>query len=193
MDSPNSSEVVVTDDLAGEIWLVCEDIPTYEVSQFGRIRNTRMGIPRVPPINRHHGYRYITVWNPTSKKGITHYLHRLVAKAFLVRPEGKTEVNHIDGDKTNCDATNLEWVTHKQNIAHAIHVLKRHGSIHLARTYRGESHHKSKLNWEKVRAIRQAYHVDKVTLKKLADAYGVSVTSIHKIVTGKCWVPVNKQ
>jgi predicted DNA binding protein len=43
----------------------------------------------------------------------------MVAMAFLENPEGKPEVNHIDGNKLNDNLSNLEWVTKSQNIKHA--------------------------------------------------------------------------
>lgn len=47
--------------------------------------------------------------------------HRLVAMAFLPEPENpKMEINHKDGNKLNNHWTNLEWVTHKDNIMHWI-------------------------------------------------------------------------
>lgn len=51
-----------------------------------------------------------------------HYrlLHRIIAEAFCEKPEGDNlEVNHINGDKTDNRAANLEWVTHAENLAHA--------------------------------------------------------------------------
>lgn len=49
------------------------------------------------------------------------YVHRLVARVFHERTEYcGTEVNHIDGNKLNNHYTNLEWVTRKQNVQHAI-------------------------------------------------------------------------
>ena len=42
-------------------------------------------------------------------------VHRFVAQAFCDNPYGKRFVNHIDGNKANNNASNLEWVTAKEN------------------------------------------------------------------------------
>lgn len=68
-----------------------------------------------------HGYALVDL---SVNKKITHKsVHRLVALAFIPNPDNKPEVNHKDGDKLNNSATNLEWSTKSENIAHSFGVL----------------------------------------------------------------------
>lgn len=48
------------------------------------------------------------------------WVHRLVAKAFCDGYFEGAEVNHIDCDGSNNNSSNLEWVTHKENMQHCI-------------------------------------------------------------------------
>jgi len=46
-------------------------------------------------------------------------VHRLVCLAFHPNPENKSDVNHIDADKSNNCSDNLEWATRQENMTHA--------------------------------------------------------------------------
>ena len=62
------------------------------------------------------GYKIVTLCK--DKKHTTMLVHRLVANTFI--GESELQVNHIDCDKTNNILSNLEFVTAKENIRHAI-------------------------------------------------------------------------
>ena len=48
--------------------------------------------------------------------------HRIIASIFCEREIGKNFVNHIDGNKLNNDASNLEWVTRSDNTLHSFNM-----------------------------------------------------------------------
>lgn len=74
------------------------------VSRFGRVITPQVGKA---------GYVRVEL------AGKKYLVHRLVAGAFVANPESKPHVNHIDGNKANNCACNLEWVTQSENQLHA--------------------------------------------------------------------------
>lgn len=124
-----------------------------------------------------NGYLFVSLRRrDDGKRCVNAYIHRLVAEAFVPNPLGLKCVNHLDGNKHNNQASNLEWVTHQQNHLHRTRVLGR-GPI-------GETHHKAKLTTDDVKEIRQS----KALGKELAQRYGVSQTVISNIRLGKSWI-----
>lgn len=89
------------------------------VSSRGRVRTHRGHL--VWGAMSPHGYRSL---GDRSK----FMVHRVVASAFCNRADGTTVVNHIDGNKDNNRAGNLEWVTVQENTNHAI----RNSFVHRA-------------------------------------------------------------
>lgn len=73
------------------------------------------------------GYQYIEFKYLNQNGNYSHtrkMIHKLVAEAFLGNKPPKHEINHKDGNKSNNHASNLEYVTHKENIRHALDILK---------------------------------------------------------------------
>lgn len=89
-----------------------------EVSTLGRVRSLlRPAMTVLKVQNDKKGYQRVRVTIYGQK--MTFKVHREVAKAFIPNPENKPQVNHIDGNKANNAADNLEWVTNRENAQHA--------------------------------------------------------------------------
>lgn len=74
--------------------------------------------PRVVrPALKKDGYYGMCLKDGRTSKNV--YIHRLVASAFVPNPDNKPQVNHINGNKLDNRAENLEWVTPQENTVHA--------------------------------------------------------------------------
>ena len=106
-----------------EEWKDIKNFSNYEVFNMGNVRNKTTGYI-LKGRKCKNGYVQVCIKNDETNKFINQYIHRLVALAFLDKPEQKNAVNHIDGDKTNNTLENLEWVTDSENMYH-IHSIKK--------------------------------------------------------------------
>ena len=141
----------------------------YFISDNGDVLNNKSGRILKSSISN-IGYRQINLNKNNRKK--RYYVHRLVAKAFLKDDAERLEVNHIDGNKLNNNVSNLEYVTHSENIKHAIDT----GLFKI----KGIEHHNAKLSLIGVQFIRDNYKV-KYTVKQLAKMFNVSRLTIYKV------------
>lgn len=94
-----------------------EGFPGYAVSDEGYVFNTKKN-KRIKGSQKYTGYIEVDLRDINGVKK-SRLLHRIIASNFCERKDGENEVNHIDGDKTNNRAENLEWVAHGDNLKHA--------------------------------------------------------------------------
>ena len=111
-----------------EIWKTYPKFPFIEVSNLGRVRTKDRYVPSKNGSKRlikgrilkqqldHGGYLYVSL--SVNGKQVKLKVHRIVATCFIPNPNDYPEINHIDNDPTNNVVSNLEWCTHKQNIAY---------------------------------------------------------------------------
>ena len=86
----------------------------YEVSDIGRGKSLEYGKQKIlKPVNVIYGYLKVNLHKYGNTKQL--FLHRLVAEAFIPNPNNLETVNHKDEVKTNNAATNLEWMSRKDN------------------------------------------------------------------------------
>lgn len=104
----------------------------YSISSFGNIaslmfRNNICTKPKIKKIKPHdNGYGYLIVQlRGFDGERSSYYVHRLVAEAFVENPNGFPVVNHLDMNKQNNHACNLEWTTQKKNVEHSSHLMRK--------------------------------------------------------------------
>jgi hypothetical protein len=108
-----------------EIWKNIKDCDYYQVSNFGGFKRlARLGASKRSSkshtkVMPEKARKYITVDLNIENKCRSVNLHRLVAIAFVPNPDNKPQVNHINSIKTDNNASNLEWVTARENSSHS--------------------------------------------------------------------------
>ena len=148
----------------------------YEVSTHGVVR--RVGRARGTaggPLKTHignHGYPSVTLCKNCVRS--ERLIHRLVAESFIGECPPGMDVNHKDGNKLNSNATNLEYVSKRDNSRHAA----RSGLLR-----------RRTLSVDQVLEIRRRYSAD-CGYGVLASEFGVVAMTIKKIVTRKTWKDV---
>ena len=162
----------------------------YQVSNLGRVQSANRfarirggGKRLITPTPLKHwksnsGYQMVqlSVENHVTK----HYVHRLVAMAFVANPDQRLEVNHINSNKEHNQDVNLEWVSRQGNEDH---------KVAAGRTHRGMANKQTKLTDQEVIEIRSLLRGGE-SQASIARKFGVAQATICRINTGATWRPV---
>lgn len=132
------------------------------------------------------GYSCVTLRHNDGKRK-TFKVHRLVALIYVENTDNKPEVNHKDGVKTNNNYSNLEWMTHSENIQHAwdngllTNTSERRERLSSAHRNKkvGKDNHKSKF----IRCIDTGEIFESANLA--AKKYQISQSSITRCANNK--------
>lgn len=133
------------------------------------------------------GYYYVNI--PKNKSYKLTSVHRVVADAWShnSKPDVKTDVNHIDGNKQNNMPSNLEWCTRKENMRHAFDT----GLVKTRSPSCGEDSHWNLHSEEKVREMCKLMQ-EGMRIVDVARSYNVCPNYLNDIKSGRCWKKVTK-
>lgn len=154
----------------------------YKISCRGRVMSIYPRASKSPkpivmkPCLTRFGYLRITLLRSGTKRRA--HVHRLVAEAFLGKPQPGFVPNHLNGKKDDNRVGNLEWVSKSENIKHAYRTNLKSAT--------GENNGAAKLTDANIREIRKLL-LSGVYQKDVARGFGVSRTLISYIGSGKIW------
>ena len=150
------------------------DFPWYFITSCGRVISVARGTPKeiVGGHTKKGGYRSVVLCGPDKSPTIK-LVHRLVAESFLDPVDGKTWVNHKDGNKLNNSVENLEWTTPSENLTHA-----RRNGLHP-----GFSHEYHVELGKKSGPSRALFTIEEASdLMEMKAELGISCSALAKIV-----------
>lgn len=110
-----------------------------------------------------NGYSVFSAYDDTGKRK-TIKLHRLVATRYIPTGDCSLTVNHIDGNKDNNDASNLEWISSSDNLRHSWNTL---GRVHFTKKV--------------VNSNGEIFD----SLKDAAEKFGVKIASMSNCCNGR--------
>lgn len=179
--------------LAGEVWrpLVFSGWRQlrnrYAISSAGRIASYKTDVSEDGKIlsgSLTTGYRTLNLHRPGNKG--TLYIHREMAKVFLKQPSPKHKyVIHRSHNKLDNTVKNLRWATLEQMIEH-----QQESPAKVAYKEKQANRKKGlKLSAIQVKKIKDVLDSKKrtITIKQLANKFGVSEMTMYRIKSGENW------
>lgn len=167
-----------------EVWkpLIFEGIKTgeYLISNFGNIYDVVKQKYVTPIPDKNTGYVRVCLRTISPDYNHSLLLHRVVAENFIGEKEvEQTQVNHINGVKSNNRDINLEWSTPKENTRHAF-------DTGLAINNIGERSHLAKLSDNQVKDICKLLSEGK-RYKEILDIIGLENNDNNRDMIGNIY------
>lgn len=149
----------------------------YEISNFGRVMSKNKDGKTKILKNYLGTWSYYTIHLGRKFRSIL--VHRIVADHFVENPnpEKFTQINHLDGDKTNNKASNLEWCDQSRNTTHAFETGLNSGV--------SETHYRAKLTNDDILDIKRMAGVSGMSQSKIAAIYDLNPCHVSRIVNNK--------
>lgn len=147
----------------------------YEISRCGKLR-LKGKILTTPSMKNGYRRKYLKAL----KRNLL--IHRAIALAFISNPNNLLEVNHIDGNKSNNNISNLEWVSRSQNAKHAF-------INGLMKDQNGEAGPRAILKNVDIKIIREACQHG-FTQREIANYYRMHQSNVSLINRKINWVNV---
>ena len=170
-------------------WKDIPSFPDYQVTDDGRVRSKGRIITLsdgrrktihaadLTPVRNDKGYMVVGLTDACGKRR-TCRVHRLVATTFIHNESGKPFINHIDNDRANNMAVNLEWCTHAENLRHM--ARQGRGSDHM----RGKRSPNAKLDDDTmVELLSEARRGD--SYASISRKYGLSKSAVARAAKGE--------
>ena len=154
-----------------ERWKSVNGYANYEISSCGRVRNATTERMLKPSDSA-----YQTINLSKNKKSKPHYVHRLVAEAFVDNPAEKRCVDHIDGNRKNNNCENLRYATHSENS------MNQRIQTNTSSRYKGVYLDKRRNKWmARINTISETVFLGYFANEREAGAaYNVAAVALHK-------------
>lgn len=143
----------------------------YSCDQNGIVYSYKSGTKKALAGGSCNGYKQVCLMVDNKQKQML--VHRIVAELFIGKGFEKTQVNHIDGDKTNNKVENLEWVTASENMVHAV----------STKLWTEPTITQRKINMERAGKALAKFTVDEASdILEMMGSLNLSATAMAKIV-----------
>jgi len=131
-----------------------------------------------PAVNK-DGYKHVSLrFNNVAKSKL---VHRLVAEAFLGNHSESLEINHKDSNRLNNDVSNLEWITHRQNVLHSYEKGFNSNAM--------DKHPRAVLSVELVSNMKKDFKAG-LSYRAIATKYDRLYTTVWAAINGRNWKDV---